>query len=101
MLLENQINFNVINRMEDWSDLETIIIPSATQLNNKIVSKLNTFLDRGGKLLIMGKSVLKNNNNLWFDIGAKYIGQPKYDIDYTVINQKIKGNDLVESPFLN
>ena len=43
MLLENQINFNVINRLEDWSELETIIIPSATQLNNKIVSKLNYF----------------------------------------------------------
>ena len=101
MLLENQINFNVINRLEDWSELETIIIPSATQLNNKIVSKLNYFLERGGKLLIMGKSILKNKNDLWFDIGAQYIGQPKYDIDYTVINQKLNGNDLVESPFLN
>ena len=101
MLLENQINFNVINRLDDWSELETIIIPSATKLNNKIVSKLNSFLGRGGKLLIMGKSILKNNSELWFDIGAQYIGQPKYDIDYTVINQKLNGNDLVESPFLN
>ena len=41
MLLENQVNFNVINRMDDWSQLETIIIPSATQLNQKIVNLLN------------------------------------------------------------
>ena len=58
MLLENQINFNVINRMDDWSKLETIIIPSATQLNQKIVNRLKSFTDRGGKLLIMGKSIL-------------------------------------------
>ena len=73
MLLENQINFNVINRMDDWSKLETIIIPSATQLNQKIVNRLKSFTDRGGKLLIMGKSILKPNKDLWFDIGADKI----------------------------
>ena len=101
MLLENQINFNVINRMDDWSKLETIIIPSATQLNQKIVNRLNSFTDRGGKLLIMGKSILKPNKDLWFDIGADYLGQPNFDIDYTVISKKLKNENLVESPFLN
>ena len=55
MLLENQINFNVINRMDDWSKLETIIIPSATQLNQKIVNRLNSFIDRGGKAFNYGE----------------------------------------------
>ena len=78
MLLENQINFNVINRLEDWSELETIIIPSATQLNYKIVSKLNSFL-KGWKAfdygqinskkkmisgLILAHSILANLNTI-------------------------------------
>ena len=49
----------------------------------------------------MGKSILKSNKDLWFDIGAEYLGQPNFDIDYTVISKKLKNENLVESPFLN
>ena len=69
--------------------------------SQKIVNRLNSFTNRGGKLLIMGKSVLKPNKDLWFDIGADYLGQPNFDIDYTVISKKLKNENLVESPFLN
>ena len=66
-----------------------------------LVNRLNSFADRGGRLLIMGKSILKPNKDLWFDIGADYLGQPNFDIDYTVISKKLKNENLVESPFLN
>jgi len=48
MMLEEQVNFNVINRMEDWSELEAIVIPSESKLNPELVSRLQSFLDRGG-----------------------------------------------------
>lgn len=101
MLLENQVNFAVINNMQDWSELEVIVIPSASILSKAIVQKIDVFVNRGGKLLIMGESILrKPDNELLFDIGADYLGKGNFDVDYTVVEESL-GEELVKSPFLN
>jgi hypothetical protein len=101
MMLEEQVNFNVINRMEDWSELEAIVIPSESKLNPELVSRLQSFVDRGGKLLIMGQAVLNpKDHSPWFDVGADFVGKANYDVDYTVVGDQLEG-ELVKSPFLN
>jgi hypothetical protein len=98
MLLEEQVNFNVVNTLEDWSDLEVIIITSGGILE-KDLPRISAFLNRGGKILAMGEGVFSEGKPV-FDMGADYIGKARFDVDYTVVREAI-GEGIVPSPFLN
>lgn len=98
MLLECQVNFNVVNTLEDWSDIETLVITSGGVLE-KDIPKIQTFIEKGGKVLAMGEGIIKNNIPI-IDIGADYLGEATYDVDYTVLDKAIDEN-MANTPFLN
>ncbi len=98
MLLERQVNFNVVNTLSDWSGIEVLVITSDGVLE-KDIPKIQQFVASGGKVLAMGEGIFVNGKPI-IDIGAEYVGKANFDIDYTVVNEKIS-KDLVESPFLN
>lgn len=98
MLLEKQINFNVVNTLDDWSDIEVLIITSGGILEHDL-PRVQDFIDRGGKVIAMGAGIFKDGKPV-IDIGAEYLGKANYDIDYTVVGDQIK-QDVVETPFLN
>lgn len=98
MLLEKQVNFNVVNTLKDWSDIEVLIITSDGILD-KDLPKIQKFIARGGKVLAMGEGIIKDNKPV-IPIGAEYAGKARYDVDYTVVGPEIS-KDIVPSPFLN
>lgn len=98
MLLEHQVNFNVVNTLENWSDIEVLVITSDGVLK-KDVQRVQNFVNLGGKVLAMGKGIFVDGKPI-IDIGAEYLGEANYDIDYTVVNDAVS-NEMVETPFLN
>lgn len=98
MLLEKQVNFDVVNTLENWSDIEVLVITSGGVLEQD-VPKVRAFVNNGGKVIAMGEAIFKDDEAI-IDIGARYVGKPVYDIDYTVVG-KPNSEDLVASPFLN
>ncbi|MDN5204327.1 hypothetical protein QQ008_23245 [Fulvivirgaceae bacterium BMA10] len=101
MLLENQANFVIANTLSDWSQLEVLIISGGGNVKPKDLIRINDFIDSGGKLLVMGEGLInEKKNGFLFDLGVEYLGSPNYDIDYTLVGDKIAG-ELVRTPFLN
>lgn len=101
MLLENQLDFLVINNLDDWSGIETIILNSGTHLNETDTKRIQKFLDKGGKLLVMGNGTLdEQKGEFAFDLGVKYLGPAEFDIDFTMVKDELAEN-LPKSPFLN
>ncbi len=98
MLVQNQINFNVVNLLEDWSDIEVLVVTSDGILERD-QQRLDDFVTRGGKVILIGEGAFRDGIPI-LDIGADYLGDAKYDVDYTVINDAISTN-IVRSPFLN
>lgn len=98
MLLEKQINFDVVNTLKDWSDVETLIITSGGVLEQD-VQKVQDFVKNGGKVVAMADGIWHNNKPI-VDIGADFLGPAVYDIDYTVVKEPVS-QGLVTSPFLN
>jgi len=98
MLLEKQVNFNMVNTLEDWSGFETIIITS-TGIAPEDIDKMNAYIARGGKVLAMGSGIFVDGKPL-IDIGASYLGEAAFDVDYTLVEESL-AQDLVASPFLN
>ncbi len=98
MLLETQVNFNVVNTREDWSEFDVIIITSGG-LFEADLAKVRQYHANGGKLLFLGEGFLHNGNPI-VNVGADLLGRGNYDIDYTVALPAV-GARIVDSPFLN
>ena len=101
MLLETQTDFVIIDSQKDLSYYQTIIIPSGAKLAPEETSKLNTYIKKGGNVILIGEAALnsaKTSFNL--DIGAKFMGQSQFDIDYTLALDAIN-KGIVHSPVLN
>ncbi|WP_136464784.1 hypothetical protein [Flagellimonas onchidii] len=101
MLLENQYNFEVVNNLQDWSHIKTIILPSSARLNSEDVKRLKTFQTSGGSIVTMGRGTLDfETEKFLLDFDIDYIGHPEKDNDYTVVKPAI-GEGIVPTPFLN
>lgn len=100
ILLETHKDFIVANE-KNISELELLIIPSQSCLNDEQANKINDWVSKGGKIIVFGEGALdKEKKRFILDIGADYIGSSQYKFDYTVV-QPLLGNDVVSTPFLN
>ncbi len=101
LLLSTQTNFNVVNNLDDWSAFEVIVVPSIPCINNEEAKRFDTFVKNGGKLILLGEGALNEaKNDFVCDVGATYLGKANYDVDYTVVGDKLNHN-VVSTPFLN
>ncbi len=80
ILNENQIDYDIILN-NNFEDFKTVIFPSECTLDADGEKALKKYLEKGGKLLFMGNSLVKDNEFI-VDCGAKYIGHSNYDCDY-------------------
>jgi hypothetical protein len=101
MLLETQNNFNIVDPSQKLESYEVIIIPGVANLDKQQADRLNTFVDNGGKLLVVGEGALNEaKTDFVLDVGATYLGPAEYQIDYLLVNADIQ-TGVVSSPFLN
>ena len=98
MLLEEQVNFNVVNTLADWRDLEVLILPHGGILPRHR-AQVEGFVARGGKVLTLGDGFLLDGAPV-LDVGATVAGAATYDIDYTVVGDALAA-EMVRSPYLN
>ena len=101
MLLESQLDFDIANLTNNLSAFDVIIIPGVACLSQVDADRLNGFVSKGGKLLVIADGALdRNRKDFIIDIGARYEGAPRYSIDYLIAGPEIN-QGLVSSPFLN
>lgn len=100
MLMEMHRDF-VIANLENLDQLTTVVIPSQACLTTDDAAALQAWIDRGGKLIVLGQGAMAlNEDRFALDVGADYLGPAGYDVDYTVMKTDL-GTDVVSTPFLN
>ena len=77
LLLENQIDYALVRENDSLDKLNCLILPSGLTLSQKTRKKVEDYIAKGGKIIIMGDSV-RNFNGL----GLEYVEKSKCDIDY-------------------
>ncbi|GIP29730.1 hypothetical protein J23TS9_48600 [Paenibacillus sp. J23TS9] len=83
MLVEGNILFDVIDLESDFDSYQVIILPDYVRINEPLQSKLHSFLDQGGRLLVTGESGLQAEGDTFaLDLGVKHIGINPYQPDY-------------------
>lgn len=101
MLLEAHVNFTIANNAGDLGIFDVIIIPGKACLSAKEAVRINEFVAAGGALLVIGHGAMNRRQDaVILDIGASYLGEAQYDIDYLVVDARL-GEGMVASPFLN
>ena len=100
MLLERQMDFRVATR-DNLDTFQTVILPSAPNLEDEDVAAIEQYLASGGALVVLGAGAMDaDQTRFLFDIGATYLGPARYDVDYTVASPEL-GPGLIQSPVLN
>ncbi len=87
ILLENQIDYDIIfnNNLEPF---DMVIVPSDCKFDETAEKNILEYVQKGGKLLFMGNSLIKDNKFV-VDCGAEYVGPREFDKDYIYVKEDI------------
>ena len=101
MLLETQRQFDIVDEDADFSQYKMLILPDEAPVNDALSSKINKFLENGGKLIFSGESGLtEGQSGFNFKTDIKYVSAPVWDLDYSVVKEAL-AKSMVKTPFLN
>ena len=99
MSLESHINFDIANLSEDLTPFDVIVVPGMPCLSSTDAERLNAYAQHGGHLLVMAGGALNlERDTVHIDIGARYLGEGEYDVDY-LVGDNIIGSGLVPVRF--
>jgi hypothetical protein len=103
MLMEEQIDFDVVRPGYDGLGMyQTVVLTGGAVLDREGAKELKDYLAAGGSLVALGRSAfdVDDHERLVLDVGGKYVGPARFDVDYTRVLGRA-GKFGIESPFLN
>jgi len=101
MMLEGKYLYDIIDVDNDIDKYKLIILPDRVCVNDKLKSKLDKFIENGGKILasgISGTGIDENANEFVFDFGAKFEGRNEYQPCY--FRPEFKPGNLGQADFI-
>lgn len=100
MLLELHNDFIVADE-KNLDQLELLIIPSHSVLKPHQADRINSWVEKGGKLIVFGEGALDQTGSKFIlNVGADFVKKSDFNFDFTVVKPEI-GKNMVSSPFLN
>ncbi|RAV19140.1 alpha-amylase family protein [Paenibacillus contaminans] len=83
IMLEGKFLFDVLDPYSDFSPYRVIVLPDNVLITERLQTKLDEFLRKGGKVLATGCSGLKpDKSGFAIDLGVRYIGENSFQPDY-------------------
>lgn len=75
IMLEGHYLYNIVDPEADISGYKLLILPDRIALRGAFKDKIADYLERGGKLLLTGRSGLDERGAFAFDTGASFVGE--------------------------
>ena len=99
-LLEGHFLFEILDREMDFSRFKLLILPDDIRIDESLHRLLDTYLSKGGRLLLTGESGLwKDREEFAFDLGAEYLGPSEYSPDFILPRGELRA-EFLSSPFV-
>lgn len=89
LLLEEKIQFNVIDPLMDLSRYSLLIIPDYGLLDDEARQSLKDYIHRGGRVILSYKATLEGDEFKCPGIDLKFLGSDRYDVDFMRLDQRI------------
>ena len=88
MLIELHIPFHFLNCEDDFSGYRLLILPDCFVPDKKLAEKIDDYAARGGKLLVTGRSGVKEGKFLLQTIKAEFKGKSEFTTRYIRLDPK-------------
>lgn len=99
LLLDSHVDFDVVTPGDDLQRFTTLILPDRLRPDASEAERLDRFVARGGKVLLLGGSGLRKDEDTFaFRVPFTYLGRSSYDKDFFRLTQEVPG--IVSSPVL-
>lgn len=89
ILLEEKIQFNVLDRWMKLDDYDLLVIPDYGILDEESRKRLEDYLSRGGKMIFSYKATLEGDRFWCPGIDLTPIAVDKYDVDFIRVGSKL------------
>ena len=98
MLMEEQLDFDVVRPGDDLGSFECVVIPSKAGILDGYGDAVESCLDGGGTLLVIGEGLLDTERTeASIACGAKFLGTGEFDMDYTTAGDTLRQAGRSES----
>jgi len=97
VLLEEHFLFDIIDQGIDFTKYKMLILPDNIIIDDLLKSKLDQYINQGGKLLLTGNSGIDSDGKFIFDVGAVCRGKSDFELDYILPNPDLRA-DFVSAP---
>lgn len=94
ILLEGKYLYNIIDSLCDFEDYKLIIFPDTVVFDDALTKKVNAYLEKGGKILLSGKSGITQKGEFFRNFGLEYVGDSDFDATYLVPCYDMKPNGV-------
>ncbi|MEM6583522.1 MAG: beta-galactosidase trimerization domain-containing protein [Pseudomonadota bacterium] len=100
LLLQGHVLFDVIDQYSEFYRYKLILLPDCIRLTAELAARLQDYVDRGGKLLLTGRSGLAaEGDEIALDVGAKLKGASPIEPVFVRPRQDLQP-EFCASPFL-
>ncbi len=82
MLLEERVQFGVIDPWMDFSRYRLLVIPDHGLLDDETRAKLSSYLSAGGKVLLSYRATMEGDEFRCPGLNLRVLGSDKYDVDF-------------------
>lgn len=99
LLLEGHILFDMIDAEMAFSPYKAIMVADEGQIDSALKAKLDAYLAKGGKLLVVGRGGLGADGKPLFDFGAEIAKESEFSLDYILPIPELRPA-FVDSPMV-
>ncbi len=100
MLLEDHRQFHIIDTETELDKYDLIIFPDKFAFDEEMTSKVQAYLDKGGRIILSHESGLTPGGDKFaLDIGADFLGDSEFSATYLRIGNEID-KDLYKTDYV-
>jgi len=99
LLLEGHILFDMIDAEMAFSPYKAIMVADEGRIDSALKAKLDAYLAKGGKLLVVGRGGLGADGKPLFDFGAEIAKESEFSLDYILPIPELRPA-FVDSPMV-
>ena len=101
VLLEAGFTFDMIDAESNLSPYRLLIVPDAVPINERMKLRIEAFAEKGGRVLLTGRSGIDETNGFVFDVGATWHGtSPMSGGDYLLPVPELQADGIDQPMFM-
>jgi len=98
VLLESKLCFDLLDSQSSLDAYDLVILPDEIRIDSALKTKIDGYLENGGRILATGTSAIDERDGFQFDFGGIWRGKSQFEDGEFILPIKSLRSDIVETP---